>query len=404
MFEVKVENTSKEYDVIVVGGGVSGAIAAIAAARYGGDVLLIEQNGFLGGTLTASGVGPMMTFHAGNVQVIQGITDELIERLKRQGKSTGHILDTTGYTYTVTPFDAEAMKHELELMLIESGGQVLYHTMLASVDCKDGSIGQIIVCNKAGLSALKAKCYVDASGDADLSVWAGVEYAKGREADGLCQPMTMNLKMYNVDMDAVKSYIREHPEEFPKLGGDIGNIDRSSRLSISEFLKVFADALLEGEITFQRGNFLFFETNNPGEVIINTSRIHGKDGTDPMSLSEAETEGRQQIRQLEKALNTRVPGFSKAVTAYSGPSVGVRGTRQIKGLYTLGHQDVLSCRAFTDVIAHSGYPIDIHSPDGKHAEENHLRLKWGDMYIRSILRSNTKELTARRHGVCNSIL
>ena len=90
------------YDVAVVGGGISGCIAAIAAARYGANVILIERYGFLGGTLTACGTGPMMTFHAGDVQAVQGITDELIERLKAKGLSPGHIFDTTGYTYTVT--------------------------------------------------------------------------------------------------------------------------------------------------------------------------------------------------------------------------------------------------------------------------------------------------------------
>ena len=108
---------NNQYDIIVVGGGISGAIASIAAARLGSKVLIVEQRACLGGMLTTSGVGPMMTFHAGEKQVIQGITGELIDRLVAKGKSPGHIFDTTGYTYSVTPFDAEAMKFELEKML-----------------------------------------------------------------------------------------------------------------------------------------------------------------------------------------------------------------------------------------------------------------------------------------------
>ena len=75
----------KKYDVVVVGGGISGCMAAIAAARAGAGVILIEKYGFLGGTLTACGTGPMMTFHAGEKQVVRGICDELIERLKEKG-------------------------------------------------------------------------------------------------------------------------------------------------------------------------------------------------------------------------------------------------------------------------------------------------------------------------------
>jgi len=86
-----------------------------------------------------------MTFHAGEKLVVQGITNELIENMKKKGKSPGHIFDTTGYTYTVTPFDAEGMKHELEIMLIESGGDVLYHTMLAGVVLDDSKITAIKV-------------------------------------------------------------------------------------------------------------------------------------------------------------------------------------------------------------------------------------------------------------------
>ena len=120
-----------------------------------------------------------------------------------KGKSPGHVFDTTGYTYSVTPFDAEGMKHELEIMLLESGGHVLYHTMLASVETESGNIKSIKVCNKSGLDDLYAKVFVDATGDADLSAWAGVEVVMGRETDNACMPMTMNMKVRNVNIEAI---------------------------------------------------------------------------------------------------------------------------------------------------------------------------------------------------------
>ena len=87
----------KQYDVIVAGGGVSGTVAAIAAGRLGADVLILEEGAYLGGALTGCGVGPMMTFHAGEKQVIRGIMEEIVERLKNDGYSTGHIYDTMQY-------------------------------------------------------------------------------------------------------------------------------------------------------------------------------------------------------------------------------------------------------------------------------------------------------------------
>lgn len=350
------------YDVIVVGGGISGSVAAIASARCGAKTLLVEKYGFLGGMLTAAGVGPMMTFHAGEKLVVQGITNELIEKMKKKGKSLGHIFDTTGYTYSVTPFDAEGMKHELETMLLESGGEVLYHTMLAGVNTIDGRIMSIKVCNKAGISDLKAKVFIDASGDADLSAWAGVDFNKGRSLDGLAQPMTMNIKVRDVDIKRVKEFIKQNNEEFPRLKGDLEIVDRSSRLSIGGFVLTFEAARASGEITFERKELLIFETNNSGEVIINTSRVEGHDSTEPWSLSRAETEGRRQVRELEKFLKKRIPGFENSVVEYSGPSIGVRSSRQIKGKYVLNFEDLTTCTRFNDVIAHGGYPVDIHPP------------------------------------------
>ena len=369
---------SRKYDLIIVGGGISGAIAGISAARENIKTLIVEQNGFLGGMLTGSGVGPMMTFHAGKKQVIQGITGELIERLRSKGLSTGHIFDTTGYTYSVTPFDIEGMKIELESMYLEAGGVLLYHTMLAEVQTGYGTITGLVLCNKAGLTSVEAGYYIDATGDADLSTWAGVEFLKGRESDGISQPMTMKLRMYGVNMQKIRNYIHDNPEEFPRLKGDTSIIDNADRLSIGGFVKTLKKARDAGEITFSREDILFFETNNPGEVIINTSRITGLDSTDPYDLTKAEVEGRKQAAELARFFRKRVPGFEDAVLSFTGPSIGIRSSRQISGLYTITKDDILKGRKFKDAVVCDGYPVDIHSPKGEDTYSSHL--KWGEYY------------------------
>ena len=355
----------KEWDVIVAGGGISGSIAAIASARAGARTLLVEQYGFLGGMLTAGGVGPMMSFHAGEQLIIQGITDELIQKLKDKGKSPGHIFDTTGYTYTVTPFDAEGLKHELEIMFLEAGGELLYHTMLCGATTENGVLQSIQICNKAGISSLTAKVFVDATGDADLAYWSGVDTTYGRPEDGCTMPMTMNIKVRNVDIPGVKTYIREHLDEFPQVRKNPGIIDRSPRLSLGGFIETMKQARERGELSGVRSDLLIFETNNPGEVIVNTSRIMGYKSTEPYSLTQAEIEGRKHVRELEHFLIHHVAGFENAVVVYSGPTVGVRSSRQIKGVYTLTVDDLVECVHFDDTIAHGGYPIDVHPPKGK---------------------------------------
>lgn len=364
-----MESKGVDYDMIIVGGGISGTVAAISAGREGARVLLIDSNGYLGGTLTACGVGPMMTFHAGDVQVVKGITNEVVQRLVQKGLSPGHIFDTTGYTYTVTPFDAEGLKFELEEMVRESGVEILFHTMLAAVQIEQGRIAGITVCNKAGLHDLSAKVYIDATGDADLSYMAGVNCNVGRELDGKAQPMSMMLRVNCVDTDAVRVYIKNHGEEFPRLEGDLEKVDRSSRLSIGGFVKTLAKAQSEGEISFPREDVLFFETNTKGEFIINTSRVTGYTSLDPVSLSQAEWEGRKQAWELYSFVKREIPGFSDAQLLYIGPDIGVRSSRQIIGCYTLTEQDVAECRTFPDSIAYSGYPVDVHPADGFHDEE-----------------------------------
>ncbi|AYN26018.1 MULTISPECIES: FAD-dependent oxidoreductase [Buttiauxella] len=367
----------EHFDVVIVGGGFSGSIAAIAAARAGAKTLIVEATACLGGSLTTNGVNPMMTFHAGEKQVIRGITDELIERLKAQDKSPGHVRDPGHFTTTYTPFDAEAMKHELELMLLEAGGTVLYHALLADVTREGNHLDSITVCTKSGLMKIAAAIFIDASGDAMLAVKTGVPVVKGRESDGKSQPMTMTMKMINVDREKLRTYMLEN---ISSLNNDYQaeDIRTATHLACHGFVKEFAAAKAAGEITIPREDVLIFETNNPGEFVFNTSRILGHDATDPWSLSQAEVVGRQQCRELEKFMKRVVPGFEQAIVVQTGPSVGVRSSCQIKGCYHLTAQDLLDETQFEDTIAISGYPIDIHSPDGEGTE--HGKLRHGGMY------------------------
>lgn len=364
------------YDVIIVGGGVSGAIAGIASARLGAKTLVIEKMGFLGGMLTAGGVGPMMTFHAGSVQVVRGIAAEVVEKLQQMGGSTGHIVDSTGYTYTVTPFDCELLKHVLEKMYLDAGGQVIYHSFFCDVKVSAGKINNITVATKSGFLELTASVFIDASGDGDLAAWAGVPFLLGRPEDHLCQPVTMNFKLTQVDIGKIKDYIRSHPAEFPEAKIEL--IDQASRLSVGGFTEIMAAGRKNKEITFSRECVQFFETNNPGEVIVNTTRSQKVNPTDVWELSRAEVEGRRQVLELFEFMKPRVPGFENAILIGSGPNIGVRESRKIEGRYIVTADDLLEQKTFEDEIACGGYPVDVHSPDGEGTNSRHL--KWGAVY------------------------
>jgi len=365
----------KRYDVIVAGGGVSGCTAAIAAARLGADVLIIEQGGYLGGALTECGVGPMMTFHAGEKQVIRGIMEEIVERLKTAGYSTGHIYDTMQYISYLTPFNAEGLKIVLDDMAAEAGLSVLFHTFIGAAACEDGKITSLTVCNKDGMHKVSASVFVDGTGDGDVAAFAGAPMTKGRESDGAAQPMTMNMKYMNVDTEAIKEHIRTHIKDFSRHQGNEGLMDTVSRFSFCGFQDEFREARERGELEIQREDVLCFETDRPGEYIINTTRIIDHDAVNAASLSDAEVTGRRQCMQLDRFLRRHVPGFAHAHLEFTGPNVGVRGSRQLVGEYTLTADDILKRRRFDSVIAHSAYPIDIHNPKGVGTDSRFLSEK-----------------------------
>lgn len=361
------------YDVLVAGGGVAGSMAAVAAARAGARVLLVEEEGYLGGSMTACGTGPMMTFHAGEKQVILGQMEEMVQRMVQKGLSVGHIVDTTGYTYTVTPFDAEGMKRELEEMALGAGVQLLYHASLTEV-VREGERVERCVASSCGTRVeLSATCYVDATGDGDVLALAGMPYQQGRDTDGKDQPMTLNLRLDHVDIDAVRQLMDRDIALFPLLvGGKEGLPAQASRLSISGFQEAMAQGRRSGEISFDRDIVLCFETNHKGEVIVNMTRVNGENPVEPWSLTRAEVEGRRQAWELLAFLRAHIPGFAQAELKYTGPRIGVRSSRRLEGCYQLTAEDILSAKRFEDGIAANGYPIDVHSPDGDATNSRHL--------------------------------
>lgn len=353
----------QNFDMIVAGGGVSGSMAAIAAARLGAKTLVIEQSGFLGGTLTGVGVGPMMGFFAGEQQIIQGLMQEVVDRLIEKGGSVGHVRDTTRFVSHVSPFRSEPMKRVLDEMLIQSGAQVLFHTTVTDARMDKSRIMELLVSGKDGLHPLRSKVYIDATGDGDLMHRAGAQSIIGRPSDSASQPMTMKMRYLGVDRDRLIRHILENPSEFPTIDPQL--LCSGQPISVAGFASAFRAAKARGELDIPRENLLMFETSLPGEFIINTTRIIGYDASNALSLSYAEMEGRRQAEQLHHFLAGHVPGFEQAVLASTGPKIGVRGSRQLVGRYRLTSDDVLSAKPFPSVISHCGYPIDIHNPSGE---------------------------------------
>lgn len=392
--------THTPYDLVVVGGGIAGSMAAVAAGREGLSVLLIEEEGYLGGSLTACGTGPMMTFHAGQTQVVRGLTDEMIQRLVHKGLSVGHIADSTGYTYSVTPFDSEGMKRELELMCLEAGVQLLFHTTVVEAILQKAILSSIKCLCAGNLFSVQGSYFIDASGDADLIAMAGIPYEQGRETDGKDQPLTMNFKLVDVDLQIIRNLMDSDIELFPFLIPKAGLQHQASRLSFSGFQQIMNEGIEKGEITFDRDIVLCFETNAKNEVIVNMTRVLDKNPVKPLELTAAELEGRRQVWELYGFLKTHIPGFEHARMTSSGPRIGVRSSRRLKGLYRVTAKDLLNETIFDDAISACGYPIDIHSPDGAATDSTFLRE--GGFYtipLRSLLNAQVPNVLAAGRNI-----
>ncbi|MFH1454547.1 MAG: FAD-dependent oxidoreductase [Armatimonadota bacterium] len=320
--------------IIVCGGGPAGVSAAIAAARGGAEVLLIEKYGFLGGMATSALVQPWMGYYSGDVKVIGGIFDEIVIELKKYGafKQSEH-LGNVHYC-----FDPEILKKVLQDVCLKAGVRILYHSFVAGIKIENNKIKGVYVENKQCRKFYEADYFIDCTGDADIAHFAGAPYEKGRQKDGLMQPVTLNFRLDNVDVKRMPS--RE------------------------EINEKYLQLKKEGKIDNPRENVLWFDTPYDGSIHFNTTRVNNIDGTKAEDLTLAEIVSHKQMMQVYLFLKENIPGFENSFIAASGPAIGVRETRRITGDYVLTEDDVLSGKKFDDGIASGCYAIDIHNPEG----------------------------------------
>jgi len=357
----RTNRTALDADIVVCGGGPAGINAALAAGRSGARTLLIERYGFLGGMSTIALVYPWMTFHTvDGKQVIAGIAQEIVDRLKAEGASPGHVRDTVGFVRTITPYDPEVYKTLICDMLAEAGVVVMLHSFMDEVRTTGDRIESVEVTTKSGRYSITGRQFIDATGDADLAYLAGVPCLQGREGDKRTQPMTMKFRMRGVDLAKVKQYMLDHPEEFYKKTP----FDELKELPLSGVLGYYKHWKM-ADLPINRDQVLFFTGPGPDEVLVNTTRVQGLDGTNVLDLTEAEVLGRKQVRMVADFMRSSLPGFEQASISSVGTQIGIRESRRIDGLYALQAEDVIQGKTFEDCIARSGYPIDIHDPSGK---------------------------------------
>ena len=324
------------WDVVVVGGGSSGCAAAIAAAEEGARTLRVEAGSALGGMSTSGLVPVWVTYSDGEKIIYRGLAEKVFSACKA---GMPHV-DPRQPEWV--PIDAERLKRIYDGFVTGAGATVSFNTLLAAVETgEDGAVRALILANKAGLNACRARVYVDCTGDADLAAWAGAPFEKG-DANGDLQPATLCMMLSNVD-----TYGYEHCGRIL----DYGQADPVIR-------KMLASGKYPAVCDFHFDNSLV----GPGTVTLNAGHMWKADNTDPGSSSRALIQGRQNAAQFRDALAEFFPrAFGNALLAATAAQLGARETRRIVGDYVLAIEDYKARRSFPDEICRSAYTVDVQN-------------------------------------------
>jgi len=325
-----------DYDVVVCGGGPSGFIAAIAAARGGARVALIERHGFLGGMATASLVAPISVFNYNDRRIIDGIPWEFIERLidvggAREEKPIGNIT-----------FSPEKYKLIAQRMVLEAGVSLYFHSYLTGCrKSEDGRLTHVIIDNKNGAEAITAKYFIDCTGDADLSYQAGVPMQPMRSE---LQPATLIFMLGGVDTDSLPMI--RHSQQ----GVNYHDIDMREVLEeINQQTKL---------PTF--GGPWYCGVLDRGLALVNMTRTYAN-MADNRQATNTECLLREDVFTFVDLLTKNVPAFKDAYLVMTAPQAGTRETRRIQGIHTLTGEEYIEARDFPDAISRGCHPVDIHS-------------------------------------------
>lgn len=337
-----------EVDVLVVGAGSAGCCAAIAAAESGaGRVMLVERAGFPGGISTQALDTFYGFFTPGDRprKVAGGIGDRVVDAL--DGVGAIFLRPNTYGAGTGVNYNPERLKWVWDRMLADAGVEVLLHSQLVDVEMTAGRPSGVVVYGKQGFGRIKARWFIDASGDADFCEMAGLPFETAGESEPV-QTMTTTFRMANVDLDL-----------YQKSGGK------------KMLMQRMAEAVDGGTHPLPRKAGSIHAMNAKGCISTVAVRVAGFSGLDAADLSMAEREGRRQAFLYEDFLRDCVPGFAESNIIGLSSSIGVRESRRVYGHYRLTRDDCLSQATFDDKVLICGAPIEDHRESAGGEEETH---------------------------------
>ena len=345
-----------DVDVLIIGGGCAGVAAGVTAARQGLRTLLIENLTSLGGLMTNG-------FVTGPAGIIEGLCKELLDRMKAKG-----LLFDTPHTPAVDP---EKCKFEMETMLLQSGCRLLYNMFAVDV-VMDGADIQSVVCySKSGRCEIKARFFIDATGDGDIATVAGAPYDVGNaEYMGLNLAHTMGVRMSNVNM-------KEFREAMAKWVQD----GKGYPQNMSMAGECMDRAVENGDLPYPifPGGLIYQIPGTPEEnadITFNVAHSYYNHNLEVEDMSRQIVEQHQQNQWLEEAYRKYVPGFESCRISGLASLPGIRDSRRIIGEYIMKDSDIAAAVKFEDSIAKFPEFYDTHHPtNGYWGFRHHIHSK-----------------------------
>lgn len=347
-----------ECDVLVCGGGTTGFLAALSAARNGARTILVEREGYVGGALI-NGAGPIHSFFnlyksfagAECVQVVRGFAQEMIDKMVEKGFSPGHLeMDKGGnYDSMITLIDWEGFKDVANQMLEEAGVTILFHVLTSGVMMEGNTIKGVIIEGKSGREAITAKVVIDTTGDGDVAALAGAEFVKKHSSTNVGFPFGMS----NVDMPRLVNFLEENDMVNQIVYADKGDkYDNVIRLGfelkkIPLFKKFMEKNGMWGPlgVSLHPGNYNY----------INSAALQNVDTTNTLEFSKAEITLRHQATELATMLKKYIPGFENAYISWTPAYAGVRYTRAIICEHDMTNEEIVNCTRFVDEVMLYGF-------------------------------------------------
>ena len=319
-------------DVLVLGSGPAGFAAAYTAAKNGAKVILVEQNGDVGGISTSG----LMSHWTGNCG--SPLYYDILKRTSEnnEGEFKNKITNI---------IDPEKLKTLYLEMLDEVDCKLMLYTFAEDAICDGDNVLGATVINKSGKTDIYAKITIDATGDGDIAARAGAEFVLGRESDNKMQPATLMFKVGGVDYERAV-FLGSFESTYETPNGEL-------------------QALAKEHIPYPAGHILTYETTLPGVVTCNMTNAVEIDGTVADDLTKATLTCRRQMDDIVRYLRKFVQGYENCFIISSASLIGIRETRHFKGKYTLNEHDILEAKVFDDYVIKDAYfNFDIHNITG----------------------------------------